>query len=170
MVNQQNNHCQNSVQQNVLIMRKTKYPVYIKVFGVVIYDSNVMLPFIFPHSLRFKTEANIKWLEEVVLPWIEKVAAGRPEFWQYDSVPCYTSKRILSWVSENFCDYITLNIWPPNFPACKPLDYYVWGTVRKQNSMQHQTENKNPNEETLKMLWRRSYLMLMMISWNKFHH
>ena len=45
------------------------------VFGVVIKNSNVMPPFIFPHSVRLNTEAYIKWLEKIVLLWIKRKAA-----------------------------------------------------------------------------------------------
>ena len=63
------------------------------VFGVVTSDGNVMLPFIFPHSIRFNTEAYIKCLEKVVQLWIEMVATGRLYVWQEDSAPCLTSRR-----------------------------------------------------------------------------
>ena len=39
-------------------------------------DGDVMSSLIFPHSVRLNTEAYIKCLEEVVLAWIEWVAAG----------------------------------------------------------------------------------------------
>ena len=35
----------------------------------------LMPPFIFPHGLRFNTEANVKCLEKVEFLWIERVAA-----------------------------------------------------------------------------------------------
>ena len=48
------------------------------VFGMVTSNGDIMPPFIFPHSLRLNTEAHIKYLEEIVLAWIERVAAGEP--------------------------------------------------------------------------------------------
>ena len=47
------------------------------VFGVVTSDSDVMLSFIFPHGFRLNTEAYIMCLEEMVLTWIERVAAEK---------------------------------------------------------------------------------------------
>ena len=39
---------------------------------------NVVMPlFIFPYGLRLNMEANIKYLEKVVLPWIERVVIRR---------------------------------------------------------------------------------------------
>ena len=49
-----------------------------------------MQPFIFLHGLTLNMEAYINWLEEVVLPWIEKMATGRPY------IPCHTSNEKIS--------------------------------------------------------------------------
>ena len=97
---------------------KTKQLFHIMVFGMITSDSNVIPLFIFPPDLRLK-------LEEVVLCWIKWVASSRVCIRQQDPVPCPTSRRTKSWLSENFCDHITLNIWPPNSPDCNPHDYYV---------------------------------------------
>ena len=61
---------------------KTKHPVYVMVFGVVTSDGKV-IPSYFYH-MASHTEANIKYLEEIVLPLIEGVTAGRPYIWQKD--------------------------------------------------------------------------------------
>ena len=46
--------------------------------GIVITNGDVMPPFIFPHVLTLNTEGiYIKYLEEILLLWIEKVVAGR---------------------------------------------------------------------------------------------
>ena len=50
----------------------TKHPVNIMVFGMVTSNGDVMPPFFFAHGLRLNTEAYIKCLEEVVLPWIKR--------------------------------------------------------------------------------------------------
>ena len=47
----------------------------ILLFGVVTRDGDVMPPFILQHDLRLNTEANIRYWEEVVLAWIEKMTA-----------------------------------------------------------------------------------------------
>ena len=41
-------------------------------------------------------------------------------------------KKTQSWLWENFCDHITLNIWLLNSLDCNPLDYYVWGAVERE--------------------------------------
>ena len=134
MVNSQNDRWFALYPQDVPILMKTKHPVHIMVFGVVSSDGDIMPPFIFPHGLKLNTEAYIKCLEKVVLPWIVEVATGRPYVWQQDSAPSHTSWRTQSWLSENFCDHITPNMWPPNSPDCNPLDYYVWGAVERETN------------------------------------
>ena len=64
IVNSQKNHWLAFTLQDALIVIKTKYPVRIMVFWVVISDGDVMLPFtcILPHGLILNTEANIKCL------------------------------------------------------------------------------------------------------------
>ena len=119
---------------------KTKHPVHIMVFGVVTKDGDVMHPLIFPQGLKLNTEAYIKCLEEVVLLWIERVTAGEPYMWQWDSEPCDKSRRTQCWLWENFCYHIPLNIWPPNFPDWNPFSLLFaqcgWA-IDQQNSQQH---------------------------------
>ena len=55
-----------------------KHQVHIRVFGIVTNDGDVMSLFIFSHGLKLNTKAYIKCREEVMLTWIEGVAAGRP--------------------------------------------------------------------------------------------
>ena len=109
--------------QDVLIAMKTKHIIYVMVFGVVTSDGNVMLLFIFPYGFRLNTVAYIKCLVEVVLSWIKTLTIGTPYIWQHDFAPCHTSKRIQSWLSENFCNHTAPNIWPSNSLDCNSLDY-----------------------------------------------
>ena len=119
--------CQ-SEKRLIFISMKTKHPIHIVVCGVVTSNSGVMPLFIFPHGFRFNMEVYIKCLEEVVLPWIKRVAAEKFYIWQKDYVPCNTSGKTQCWMSENFCDHI----WLPNSPDCSPLDYYVWSVIEQE--------------------------------------
>lgn len=134
MVNTQNNRWLAVSPKDVPRVMKNKYPANIMVFGVVTSDGDVMPPFMFPQGLRLNTDGYIKCLEEVVLPWIKGVAGERPYAWQQDSAPCHTSRRSLAWLSDNFSDHITPDMWPPNSPDCNPLDYYVWGAVERETN------------------------------------
>uniref|UniRef100_A0A0L8IF21 Uncharacterized protein n=1 Tax=Octopus bimaculoides TaxID=37653 RepID=A0A0L8IF21_OCTBM len=89
----------------------------------------------------------------------------RPYVWRQDSAPCHTSRRTQSWLSHNFCNHITPNIWPPNSPDCNSLHCYVWGAVeRDTNKTPCNTKNElkarimaaftKLNTETVQKSWR----------------
>ena len=103
---------------SLLFMKKTKHPVHIIVFAVVTSNGDIMPPFVFLHGFKLNTEAYIKSMEEIVLFWIERVAAGRFCVWPHN----------LCWLWESFCDYITPKIKLINSPDCNPVYYYEWGT------------------------------------------
>ena len=77
------------------------------------------------------SDAYVELLITVVKPWITSVANGRPYVWQHDSAPCHTSGKSKKWLSANFYDYTSPNVWPPNSADLNPMDYYVWGAVEK---------------------------------------
>lgn len=92
-------------------------------------------------GLRMNADAYINVLEEVVKPWIEEVADGRPYVFQQDSTPAHTALKTQGWLAENFNDHVTPNIWPPSSPDLNPLDYYVWGVIeRDTNKKPHNTK------------------------------
>ena len=91
IMNSPNNHWLAVSPQDVLIAMKTTYPVHIMVFGVIASDSDIMPPFIFLYGLRLNWETYIKCLEEVVLTWIERVAAKDPM--SNNRTLCHISRR-----------------------------------------------------------------------------
>ena len=98
-------------------------------FRVITSDGNIMSPFI-SHGLTFKTEPDIKYLEEVVLTWIEMMVAERHKVWQHDSALYYTR---LGWLWENICQYIIPNIWPAYLPRLQPFWLLFVGVVEREN-------------------------------------
>ena len=67
MVNSHSNRWLALSSQNVSVMMKTKHPVHIMMFEMVISNVNIMPPFIYPHGAWLNTETYIKYLEEVML-------------------------------------------------------------------------------------------------------
>ena len=132
--NSQNNRWIACNQSKVQIVSQTKFPQTIMVFGVISSEGDVMPPHVFEQGLRLNTDGYIDLLTNVVKPWILGVARGRPFVWQQDSAPCHTSRRSQMWLSNNFFDYTSPNIWPPNSPDCNPCDYYLWGAVERQTN------------------------------------
>lgn len=133
-INSQNNRWLAVSPKDVPRVMQTKFPVTIMVFGVVSSEGDVMPPHFFPEGLRLDTDGYIRVLTEVVKPWIDRVAAGRPYVWQQDSAPCHTSRKTQAWLSENFDDHTGPEVWPPSSPDCNPLDFYVWGAVERDTN------------------------------------
>ncbi len=77
---------------------KTKFPATVMVLRVVSYKGDVMPPHVFEASLRVNTNVYIDMLTNVVKPWMDGVAAGRPYFWQQDRAPTHTSKKTQDYV------------------------------------------------------------------------
>ena len=114
---------------------KTKHLVHIMVFRVVTCGSDVRLPFIYLHSFTVKTMAYIKYLDELVLVWIERWAAGTPSALRLNSVPGEPSvgyEKVFAITSPLTLGHLTLQIAIPLIIMCKaPLR-------DQQNFMQHQ--------------------------------
>ena len=81
----------------------------------------------------------LELITTVVKPWILRVANNRPYVWQQDSAPCHTSGKSQKWLSANFYDYTSPNVWPPNSPNLNPMDYNVWGAVEKDTKLRSST-------------------------------
>ena len=139
----QNNRWLAASPKDVPRVMQTKFLATIMVFGVVSSEGDVMPPHFFAEGLRLDTNGYIRVLSEVVRPWIDQAAAGRPFVWQQDSAPCHTSRKTQAWLSENFVDHTGPDIWPPSSPDCNPLDFFVWGAVdRETNKSSCSTKNE----------------------------
>ena len=47
------------------------------------------------------------------------------------AAPCHASGKSQKWLSKNFYDFTSPNVWPPNSQDLNPMDCYVWGAVEK---------------------------------------
>jgi hypothetical protein len=125
----------------VPIVMKTKFPATVMVPGVVSNKGDVMPPHIFEAGLRVDTKIYLDVLTNVVKPWMDEVAAGRPYIWQQDGAPAHTSKKTQEWCRDNLPFFWEKEIWPPSSPDCNPMDYFVWGvSERDVNRSPHNTK------------------------------
>ena len=83
--------------KDVPILMKSKHQISILLFGLVTSVGDVMPWFIFAHNFRLNTETDIKWLEEEVLVWIERVAVGQNLCLTTEPYACHTCKRFQCW-------------------------------------------------------------------------
>ena len=61
---------------------KTKFPATVMVFGVVSSEGHIMPPHILEVGLKVNTKVYLDALKNVVIPWCNQVAGGRPWMWQ----------------------------------------------------------------------------------------
>ena len=113
----------------------SKFPKTVMVLGIISNEGHVMPPHFFPQGLRLNANGYIEVLETVVKPWIQEVAQGRPFVFQQDSAPSHTAHVTQEWLSENFYDHVTPNMWPPNSPDLNPLDYFFWGMIERETNL-----------------------------------
>jgi transposase len=130
-VNSRNNRWLCDDPSEVPIVMKTKFPATVMVLGVVSNKGDVMTPHVFEAGLRVNTEVYINVLSNVVKPWMDEVAAGRPYIWQQDGAPAHTSKKTQDWCRDNLPFFWEKEVWPPSSPDCNPMDYFVWGVSER---------------------------------------
>ena len=75
---------------------KTKFPATVMVFGVVSSEGHIMQP----HIFEVGSKVNTKVYLDVVIPWCNQVAGGRPWVWQQDSAPAHKSKETQAWLQK----------------------------------------------------------------------
>ena len=51
--------------------------------------------------------------------------------------PADTEKLAQDFISTNCSEFIGKDEWPPNSPDLNPLDYHVWGAMRKRYKAVH---------------------------------
>ena len=66
------------------VIKKTKFPATVMVFGMVSSEGHIMPPHTFKVSLKVNTKVYLDVLKSVVIPWCNQVAGGRPWVWQQD--------------------------------------------------------------------------------------
>ena len=103
-------------------------------FGMITRDGEIMPAFIFLRDPRLNIDAYIKCLENVVIIYIKRADNRRLYVLQQDFALYHTSRRTQSLSSEYFCNYITPNVWLPNYPGCNALDYYMWIAVKQESN------------------------------------
>ncbi|QQP56429.1 Transposable element tcb2 transposase [Caligus rogercresseyi] len=114
--NRQNDRwiCQNV--DEVPVVKQTKFPSSVMVLG---------------KGLEVNTAIYIDVMKNVVKPWMDLVANGRPYVFQQDSAPAHKSRETQAWLLENL---------PYPSPDCNPLDYFFLGMVEiKTNKHTHNT-------------------------------
>ena len=110
---------------------KTKVPATVMVFGVVSNEGHIMPPHIFEVGLKVCLDV----LKNVVIPWCNRVAGGRPWVWPQNSAPANESKETQAWLQKDCYNFVPFSHWPRSSPDLNPLDYFVWSYVENITNM-----------------------------------
>ena len=105
----------------------TKFPATVMVLGVVSNKGDVMPPYVFEASLRVNAEVYLNVMINIVKPWMDQVADGRPYIWQQDGAPAHTAKKVQDWCEANLILFWSKDVWPPSSPDLNPLDFFCVG-------------------------------------------
>ena len=114
---------------------KTKFPAMVMVFSVVSSEGHIMPPRIFEVGLKVNTKVYLDVLKNVVIPWCNQVAGGRPWVWQQGSAPAHKSKHTQAWLQKECYDFVPFSHWPLSSPDLNSLDYFVWSYVENITNM-----------------------------------
>ena len=116
-------------------MIQTKFPSIIMKFLVDKQQSSGYAPsHIFPQGLRLNTEVYLDVLEKVVEPWTRETIGERPFVLQQDIAACLTSRKSQRWISYHFFYSTSSEVWPPNSPDLKLMDFYVCGAFERDTN------------------------------------
>ena len=96
---------------------KTKFPATVMVFDGVSSEGPIMPPHIFEIGLKVNTKVYLDVLKNVVIPWYNQVAGGRPWVWQQDSTPAHKSKKTQAWLQKECYDFVAFSCWLPPPPT-----------------------------------------------------
>ena len=95
----------------------TKFPATVMVFGVLSSEGHIMPPHIYEVGLKVNTKVYLDMLKNVVIPWCNQVAGGRPWVRQQDSAPAHKSKETQAWIQKECYDFVSFSHWPPPSPT-----------------------------------------------------
>lgn len=93
-----------------------------------------LLPHIFTQRFQVNSASYIEFLEAIVEPWIDSARGVSPYIFQHGSAASHKTIATWDWMTENFHDLLTANLWPSNSTNLNHLDYYAWVVVERETS------------------------------------
>jgi hypothetical protein len=73
-------------------------------------------------------------MQDVVKPWMDRVANGCHYVFQQDGATAYNVKVTQEWCEANLPEFWSKGIWPPSSPDCNPLDYSFGAFAREMST------------------------------------
>lgn len=94
---------------HVLKVINKKHLVNVILFAVITSHGDIMLSFIFLHSITRNTETHIECLFDLALAWVKWLAVGKDSVWSRTLHHDKGNKRTHASRSNNFC--LKINLW-----------------------------------------------------------
>ena len=128
----QQDHCQHLQNANpdVSMLEGTAQRIG-QPFGLGGAEGHIMPPHIFKVGLKVNTNVYL----DLLIPWCNQVASGRPWVWQQDSAPAHKSKETQAWLQKECYNFVPISHCPPSSPDLTPLDYFIWSYVKNITNM-----------------------------------
>ncbi len=104
---------------------RTKKPASVMVLGIISSAGHVMPLHFFKLKERVNQKVYLNVLRDVVMPWMDTVAAGAKYTFQQDSVPAHKAKTIQASLKDNIPHFWDPQTWPSNSPDLNPCDQYL---------------------------------------------
>ena len=101
-------------------MKRTKFLFSFMVLGVISSEWHVMSSFFFPKGLGVTAHIHQDVLRNVVKPWMDKIADGRPYVSQQDSAPAHKAKTTQAWLLDSVPHHWSPDLRLPTFPTATP--------------------------------------------------
>jgi len=69
-------------------------------------------------------------LRQMLLPDIRYIS-GDTFIFQQDSAPTHRARATVEFLARETPEFIPPELWPPNSPDLKPVDYRIWGILQE---------------------------------------
>ena len=115
------------------------------------------------------------YIGHVLKPFIEKnvprlfPGRAREMVFHQDSASSHTARKTLDFLQKRRVQYITPSEWMPKSPDCAPMDYGIWG-ILKRRLQKRSIYTLNGLKRALKNEWNKleqSYINKTLASWPK---
>lgn len=129
-VNKQN--CRYYARENPHWMQPTKEHSSAKLMvWCGLWRDHVLGPFFFDSTVD--GNKYLKMLQEELIPQLNSIGEGRPEWFMQDGAPPHYALIVRDWLDKNFVHWIgrrgTVE-WAARSPDLTPMDYFFWGYVK----------------------------------------
>jgi transposase len=98
-----------------------------------LWKAHVLGPFFFDNHVTGATYLTM--LRDQVMPQLERLDEGLPEWFQQDGAPAHFATVVRDWLNDTFSNWIGRRghvEWSPRSPDLSPLDLFFWGMLKEK--------------------------------------